>query len=215
MLILHGHPLSCFYMKPAMALFEAGTPFEHRRLDYSDEACRERFFAMWPIGVFPVLEDPERGEVVPETSAILEYLSVHYPGKASLIPSDPDLAWRARLAERVFDLHVMGQFQRVIGDRLRPADAKDPFGVADARDRLERALGLIDRRLADGEWPLAGGRTVADCAAGPALFFADKVQPFGDRHRHAFAYLEELKAWPAFARCLSEAEPYLHMMPTE
>lgn len=215
MLVLHGHPLSSFYMKAATALFEAATPFEFRLLDLGDDDSRERFYALWPIGKFPVLEDPEAGVVVPETSAILEYLSLHHPGQATLIPKDPDLAWRARLAERIFDLHVQAQFQKVVGDRLRPAGAKDPTGVAEARAHLGRALGVIDRKLADCEWPLRGSRTIIDCAAAPALFYADKVQPFADSHPHVFGYLEELRAWPAFARCLREAEPYMQYFPSE
>ncbi|HEX3700169.1 MAG TPA: glutathione S-transferase family protein, partial [Phenylobacterium sp.] len=120
MLVLHAHPLSTFCMKVTMALYEAQTPFRLELLNLGDEAERARFHALWPIGKMPVLQDEARGEVVPETSAILEYLATYYPGRAQLAPKDPDLAWRARLAERIYDLHVQGPMQRIVADRLRP-----------------------------------------------------------------------------------------------
>ena len=55
--------------------------------------------------------------------------------------------------------------------------------------------------------------TMADCAAAPALFYADKVVPFGATHQQTTAYLERLKARPSFARVLKEAEPYFKMFP--
>jgi glutathione S-transferase len=152
---------------------------------------------------------------VPETSAILEYLSLYYPGHADLTPSSPDLAWRARLAERIFDLHVQTPMQKIVGDRLRPADAKDPAGVNEAREALARALDLVDGRMAEGAWALGETFSLADCAAAPALFYADKVLPFEATHPNAWAYLGRLKARPSFARCLAEAEPYFGMFPAD
>jgi glutathione S-transferase len=57
--------------------------------------------------------------------------------------------------------------------------------------------------------------TMADCAAAPALFFADKVMPFGATHKQTAGYLARLMARPSYARALEEAEPYLKLMPKE
>lgn len=213
MLVLHGHPLSSFCMKVEMALYETGTPFENRLLDLGDADHRARFFALWPLGKMPVLRDEERGETVPETSAIVEYLETYYPGRIALIPRDPDLAWRARLAQQVFDLHVQVPMQKIVADILRPADGKDPVGVREARAQLARTLDFVDAQMADRAWALGEVFSVADCAAAPALFYADKVQPFGATHPNAWAYLERLKARPSFARALEDAQPYFHMFP--
>ena len=43
---------------------------------------------------------------------------------------------------------------------------------------------------------------MADCAAAPALFYADKVMPFGETHPHVAAYLERLMQRPSYARVL-------------
>jgi glutathione S-transferase len=54
---------------------------------------------------------------------------------------------------------------------------------------------------------------MADCAAAPALYYANQVAPFGDRHVGAARYLDRLIARPSFARVLVEAEPYFAMFP--
>jgi glutathione S-transferase len=54
---------------------------------------------------------------------------------------------------------------------------------------------------------------MADCAAAPALYYANKVAPFGSAHPGAAKYLERLMARPSFTRVLKEAEPYFAMFP--
>jgi glutathione S-transferase len=41
------------------------------------------------------------------------------------------------------------------------------------------------------------------------------VMPLGDAHKNVAAYLDRLKARPAFARVIREAEPYFGMFPQE
>jgi glutathione S-transferase len=54
--------------------------------------------------------------------------------------------------------------------------------------------------------------TLADCAAMPALYYANRVAPLG-HCKHLSAYLARLTARPSVARVLREAEPYVHMLP--
>lgn len=215
MLTLYGHPLSTFVMKVEMALYEAGTPFRFELVDFGDEASRGRFYALAPLGKIPVLRDEGRGETVPETSIIIEYLEAFHPGGRRLIPADPDLAWRARLLDRLFDLHVQTPMQKVIDNRLRPPGAKDPFGVDQALAQIGRSLDYLEGELAGREWAVGETFSLADCSAAPALFYADKVAPFEASHPAMWAYFERLKARPSFARVLEEAGPYLHMYPAE
>src|SRR2546430_17376869 len=84
-------------------------------------------------------------------------------------------ARQTRLRDRFLDLHVHMQMQKIIGDRLRPADKKDPYGVEQARDLMGRALDILDHAMARQTWAVGEVFTMADCAAGPALFYADKV----------------------------------------
>ena len=55
--------------------------------------------------------------------------------------------------------------------------------------------------------------TLADCAAAPALYYSNRVEPIGDAHPKLAAYLRRLHERPAFARVLNEAEPYFKFFP--
>ena len=105
--------------------------------------------------------------------------------------------------------------QKIVGDRLRPAGTKDPHGVEEAKARLQSCYGMIDKEIGGRTWAMGDAFSMADCAASPALFYANKVLPFGDSHKNLTAYFDRLKARPSFARVLREAEPYFGMFPQE
>ncbi len=212
-LTLHYHPLSSFCWKALVALYENGAPFTLNLVDLGDPEQRAALRELWPIGRFPVLGDTARGETVPESSIIIEYLDRHYPAATRLIPEDPALALETRLRDRVLDLYVHLPMQRIVFDRLRPADRKDPHGVAEARAQLRTSYAMLERQLAHGGWMIGDRFTLADCAAAPSLFYGNMNEPIGDGHPHLVAYLERLKARPSFARVLKEAEPYFGMLP--
>src|SRR5512138_694988 len=118
-LTLYYHPLASFCHKVLIALYESETPFEGRVMDLADEGSSAEMLAYWPVGKIPVLRDTARDRTVPETSVIIEYLSLHYPGKARLLSSDPDRALEERLWDRFFDLYVEVPMQKIVTDRLR------------------------------------------------------------------------------------------------
>ena len=215
MLTLHFHPLSSFCHKVLIALYENGTPFAPRLVDLGDAEQRAAFQALWPIGKFPVLQDSERDRRGPESSVIIEYRDQRYPGRTRFIPQDADEARIVRFGDRFYDLHVHLHMQKIVGDRLRPAGAKDPHGVADARTRMAAALALADKHIAGRTWAMGESFTLADCAAAPALFYADKVAPFAGMYPNLVAYLDRLKQRPSYARTLQEAEPYFKFFPKE
>jgi len=212
-LTLYFHPLSSFCHKVLIALYETETPFEPHIVDLQDETSRSDFQKIWPIGRFPVLRDAARDLTLPESSIIIEYLAQHHPGRTRLLPADADLARETRLRDRFFDLYVQVPMQKIVGDRLRPAGRKDPHGVEEARRLLGTALDLIEQDMAARTWAVGDAFTMADCAAAPALFYADQVMPFGDGHRHVAAYLARLMERPSYARVLEEAKPYFGLFP--
>jgi glutathione S-transferase len=69
--------------------------------------------------------------------------------------------------------------------------------------------------MAAKTWMTGGAFTLADCAAAPALFYANTVVPFGGTQSKLAAYLDRLAARPSFARVLAEAEPYFRLFPME
>jgi glutathione S-transferase len=214
-LTLHMHPLSSYCWKALIALYENDTPFEARVLDLSDPAVIAAFKALWPTTKMPLLCDTARDRTVPETSIIIEYLQTAYPGPVRFIPDDPDAALRTRLMDRLFDLYVMTPMQAIVADRIRPADvAKDPYAVAQARRQLAMAYDLLETELAGRTWAAGEDFSLADCAAAPALFYANKLAPLDENHPKVSAYLDRLLGRPSFVRVLQEAEPYFAMFPS-
>jgi glutathione S-transferase len=214
-LTLHFHPLASFCWKALIALYENDIPFKPNLVDLGSPVERAALLKLWPIGKFPVLQDEARGEIVPESTIIIDYLEQHYPGRTRLIPLESDLARQTRLRDRVFDLYVHLPMQRIMLDRLRPAGAKDPHGVEEAKAQLRTAYAMIDAQLARGGWAAGETFSLADCAAAPSLFYASMVEPFGAGQTDLHAYFDRLKNRPSFARVMKEAEPYFAMVPKE
>jgi glutathione S-transferase len=211
-LTLHFHPLASFCWKALIALYENDTPFAPNMVDLGNAAERAALLKLWPIGKFPVLRDDMRDQTIAESSIIIEYLDRHYPGQTQFIPADPDLAWQTRLRDRFYDLYLHLPMQKIMGDRLRP-EAKDPHGVEEARGQLRTSYRMIEAQMSAGTWAMGEAFGLADCAAMPALFYGNMVEPFGDAHKNVTAYFERLTARPSVARVLREAEPYFNMVP--
>jgi len=207
------HPLASFCQKVLIALYENETPFEPHVVDLGNEAATAAFKKLWPIAKMPVLRDDARDRTIPESSIIIEYLAQHYPGPTELIPTDADRALRTRLRDRFYDLYVHEPMQKIVGDKLRPAGTSDLHGVEAARAQLRTAYGMIDEEMAAQTWAMGDAFSLADCAAAPPLFFANKLMPFGDAHKNVARYFERLTKRPSFARTLAEAEPYLKLFP--
>jgi glutathione S-transferase len=213
-LILYYHPLSSFCWKALIALYDAEVVFEPRIVDLGDETSRAAFLAVWPMGKFPVLGDSGRRITVPESTIVIEYLAQHHPGAAALIPADPELALQARLRDRILDNYVHQPMRVVVGNRLRPRGQRDAVGVEQARAQIRRAYDLLESLMTGREWAVGETFTLADCAALPALFYGDKIEPMA-AWSNLMGYLERLKARPSVARVLAEAEPYFHLFPEE
>ena len=211
-LTLYLHPLTSYGHKALTALYENGTPFTPQSVNRMDQGEAAAFKAIWPIGKFPVLRDGDR--VIPESTAIIEYLAIHYPGATALVPKDAEAAFEARAQDRFYDLHVHTPMQKIIGDRIRPDGKKDETGAAQARDALHVALGIAEKTMTGRTWAAGDAFSMADCAAAPPLFYCDMVvDPFAGRYPNLLAYLARLKQRPSYARALKEAEPFLHMVP--
>ena len=154
-LVLYQHPFALYCWKPLIALYERDVPFTSELV----EATAPRSPRLWPPASIPILVDD--GVVVTESSIIVEYLDRH--GDAPpLIPTDPDHALQARLWDRVADGYVATPVQRIVGDALRPVDAKDPYGVSQAHATLDLAYATLDRQLSDAAttagWPARTSR---------------------------------------------------------
>lgn len=212
-LTLYFHPLASYCHKVLVGLYENDIPFVPKVIDLFDPAQRAELERAWPLMKFPVLRDDTRGAIVPESTVILEYLDLHHRGPTRFVPADPEDAWRCRLLDRVFDLHVAEPMSKIVTDELRSEGRRDPEGVARARAALATTYAHLERELRDRTWATGERFTMADCAAAPALFYANEVAPFGEAHPVLGAYLGRLRARASFARVLDEVRPYWSMFP--
>ncbi|MDF3214509.1 glutathione S-transferase family protein [Mesorhizobium sp. M7A.F.Ca.CA.001.09.2.1] len=212
-LTLHFHPLASFCWKPLIALYENATPFTPVIVDLGDAESRAAFLKISPTGKMPALRDDARGRTVLESSILVEYLAAHHPGPVDLVPAEIDMALAVRQADRFYDCYVQEPMQKIVGDRLRPGDKTDPFGVEQARDQLRNSYAIIEQDMQSKIWAMGDSFTMADCAASPALFYANKVEPLGDRYPAVKRYHDRLLQRPAFARVIGEAQPYFKFFP--
>jgi glutathione S-transferase len=214
-LTLHYHPLASFCWKALIALYENDTPFERVIVDFGDPASRDAFYALWPIGNMPVLQDSDTGATVGESTIVIDYLEAHQPGRTVLVPPDKDAAREARFWDRVYDTYVHHPMQKIVVDRLRPEGQGDTFGVEEAKTQLRDIYGFLDQALAGRRWAASNDFTLADCAAAPALFYASTIIPFDPAQKNLAAYFHRLAARPSFRRVLEEAEPYFKNFPLD
>ena len=208
---LYAHPFSSYCQKVLIALYENDTPFEFRMLAPGDERAAAEHEALWPLKRMPVLVD--EGRTVVEASIIIEHLGLHHPGPVRLIPEDARAALEVRMKDRFFDNYIMTPMQKIVFDGIRAADQRDRQGVAEARDLLDTAYRWLDDAITGREWAAGDTFSLADCAAAPALFYADWAHPIDEACSRVHAYRRRLLARPSVARAVDEARPYRPFFP--
>jgi glutathione S-transferase len=208
---LYAHPFSSYCWKALVALYENRTPFTYRSLGPDDPQAATELEALWPLKKFPVLLDD--GRAVIESSVIIEYLALRYPGPVRLIPADPAAALEVRFLDRYFDNYVMTPMSKIVANQLRPEDQRDRYGVDEARAALDTAYRWLDGAMGRRTWAVGEDFTLADCAAAPSLFYADWAHPIGESFPHVRSYRARLLARPSVARTVDEARPFRHFFP--
>jgi glutathione S-transferase len=216
MLALYGHRFSSYTWKALIPLYANGTAFEFRDLGSGNAEFGTFVAAEHPAGKFPILLDGET--TIVEATAIIEYLAVHHPGPAPLIPEDPADAVTARMLDRVFDNYVMASMNRVVAAHFVDRDngmsgLRDPGPdeVSKGKAGLLRAYRWLEDWLSANS-PVSHVSLVT-CAAAPSLFYADWVEPIPTDCPRLVSLRAELLALPAVARCVEDARPYRSYFP--
>jgi glutathione S-transferase len=208
---LYGHPFAAFVWKAKIALYERDVPFDFLMVDQGHPENAAAVARLAPTGQFPVLVDGARSVI--ESAAIIEYLDLNFGAAPPMVPADPQAAIEARQMDGVFDDYVAEPMQAIVANALRPAGHKDAYGPDQARKRLDRAYAWLDRWMADRVWAANGRFGLADCAAAPALFYADWVHEIPPTLAALRAYRARLLARPSVARTVDEARPYRSFFP--
>ena len=206
---LYGHPFSSYTWKGLIPLYANDTPFEFR-LIAPDQPDNGAFVAAaHPAGKFPVLVDGDT--TVIEATSIVDYLALHHPGPAPLIPAEPAEAVTARMLDRVFDNYVMHNMNRVVTAHIVGGENPDQNEIASAKEALRRVYRWLEDWLTHNALPPQV--SLVTCAAAPSLFYADWVERIPEHHPRLRALRGELLALPAVERCVEDARPFRHYFP--
>lgn len=208
-LTLYEHPLSSYVQKAKTAFYEKGLTFESRMLDGSEPVAGE-FAALWPMGRFPAVAD--EGRLIFEATGIIEYLEAKYPDTPRLLPADPLAAQEVRMWDRFFDNYINYPQQRIVYLAIG-REPDDGDGGARWKAEFDKAYAFLDRRMEGREWAAADQFSLADCAAAPALLYADWTYAIPRTFKNVWAYRDRLLARPSYARALDEARPFRHYFP--
>ena len=211
MLALYGHPFSSYTWKAQIALHSLRLEYDLRVID-ADHPQHQAFVQTdgGPLGKFPVLVDGEA--VIFETTAIIEYLNEHHAGDSALLPTQPDAAIGMRMLDRVFDNYVMEPAQIVVSEYMRSPENPDQARCEEARGRLRRTYAWLEGWL-EHYYYADGGVTLIECAAAPALFYADWIEQIGEELPRLKAWRAHLLALPEVSRCVEAARPFRPYFP--
>jgi len=206
---MYLHPLSSYCQKAEAAFYEKGIAFESRQLG-GDDGVGSEFAALWPIGKFPVIDHD--GKRIFDATSIIDYLDARFPETPRLIPADPLAAAEVRMWDRFFDNYINYPQQRIVFAAI----GREPGGeemLAKWHAAFDTAYAVLDEHMQGRTWAASEDFSLADCAAAPALLYADWTYAIPARFEALHAYRTRLLARPSYARALDEARPYRHMFP--
>lgn len=188
--------------RTAWLLNELGLEYEIERYTLGDKAMRAPdFLAISPNGRVPVLDD---GDVrISESTAIAQYLLARY-GEGRLAP---DVAAPEFPAYLQWLHYAEGMLMGPIGSYvveaiLLPPDRRSDTHANRALKLLGNLLKAVDARL-DGRDYLVGDFTAADTTTGHACVIAQGIGIDLADMPNVAAYVDRLKARPAFASVLA------------
>lgn len=206
---LYAHPFSSYCWKALIAFYENDVAFDYRSLE--EPGASVELAALWPLKRFPLLVDGDH--TVFEATSIIEHLAIHHPGPVALIPADPARAVEVRMMDRVFDNYVSTPQQRIVFNAIRPEADRDPWGVRECEAMLDTTYQWLNGYLAGREWAVGDSFSLADCAAAPALFYADWTRRIPTELTALTAYRARLLARPSVSRCVEDARKYRAYFP--
>ena len=113
----------------------------------------------------------------------------------------------------VFDDYVMASLQRMVSAVLREEDKRDPHVEGEVKATLDKSYAWLNTWMAKRTWAANETFGIADCAAAPALFYANWAFPIPETHAPLRAYRARLMARPSIARVVNEARPWRDYFP--
>jgi glutathione S-transferase len=193
---------------------ELGIPYElkHHVRDKVTMLSPPELRALHPMGAAPVITD---GDVLlAESGAIAEYIIVkHGGGRLALGPDHPDYA------QYLYWLHFAnGNLQAVMSRNmvLRRSDlpADHPM-VVSTKGRLDRALDLVNARLATATYLAGAEFTAADIMSVFSLTTMRYFMPVDlSPYPNILAYLQRIAARDGYRRAMQKGDPGMPLLLT-
>lgn len=198
---------STYSQKVLLGLYEKGVEFTPKLVNLMDEAEREKYRELYPIGKIPLLVGND-GRHIPESTIILEYIEDTFPEEPKLIPNDVEQARRVRFLDRMCDLYLNDQVVNIIFESMKPENERNQELIDKSSEQLGVLYGLLNEQLTDKKYLAGDTFTMADCAAIPPLYYARSFAEFSI-FEHIGAYWERIQEHPSWKRVHSEAAPYI------
>ncbi len=154
---LYFSPGACS-LSPHIVLREAELPFELQRVDLQAKKLKPSdadFYAINPKGQVPTLQ-LDSGEVLTEGPAIVQYLADQKPA-SGLAPANGTLP-RYHLQEWLN--FITSELHKVFSPLFRPTTPEEFAKIT--RDNLAARFTHLDKHLADRQYLMGNGFTVAD-----------------------------------------------------
>ncbi|MDO8885274.1 glutathione S-transferase family protein [Pseudotabrizicola sp.] len=181
--------------KCALALTLTGTVWRARYVDFFNGETRSaEFRALNAMGEVPVLVEGDH--VLTQSGGILLHVAGQSGKMSGATPQDRDevLRWilwdNHKLSSQIGTVRFLMNFL--------PADKRPEGVIPFMQGRLKAAYGVLDTHLAQRDWMVGDGPTIADMSCCGYLFYPE---PFGfDRKEwpHIDAWLDRIAALPGW-----------------
>jgi len=189
---LYGHFESGNVYKAALLLALAGRAYDYRHVDIFAGATKDDdFTALNSFQEVPVLVHD--GNTVTQSDVILRYLADHtgrFGGRdeAERRRIQEWMAWTSNKLTNGIALARFGQ---------RWADY-DPAVITFFQNRANGAIDLVERHLADREWLVGDGPSIADISAAGYIYLASEAGLDLTQKRKMLAWMGRLSAQPGW-----------------
>jgi glutathione S-transferase len=189
-------------LRPLWAMEEMGLDYELETLPFPPRFLRKDYLGVNVLGTVPYFTD---GDIrMTESSGICLYLVEKYARhEFGLKPEHPEYA---DYLNWLFHSDATLTFPQTIVLRytaLEPPERRLPQAAADYRKWYLARLRMLDAHIKDREYLVAGRFTIADIAIAYALFLGETLDIAGEYQPQTRAYLERMKARPAFVRAIA------------
>lgn len=166
---LFYHPLSRYSQKVLIALYEKQANFYPRITDLGDPLSRKAFYQFYPPAKLPLLKTQD-GQLIPESSIIIEYLDRHFDNSTQLLPPEPQRNLQVRLFDRIIDNDINNPLFQL--EKLKHIEDNNEFEIKQLEKQLLTQFQRLDAQLTQHHWVCGDSFTLADCALIPCLSYS-------------------------------------------